>query len=365
VRLRGEEYIALRTEILRRPSIGKELEALREAADDWRVKLTCEALLCRLRDPDTARKIGRQWRLSTRPPPRHSRTRRRFQPPPPLRTNNTYSTIVILCFGREAFPVVAENLLYTTHGGEQQKCEAYALANMRDPRAAEVLAFVARKSDTWSDAVRGRAVLGLRLCLGGVTARQMPNFAKSQLGIRPPDAPPLIPNSISHLARARDLPAFRLEGERRAAVLRTLEGVLADDPSELVRAVAARALEYGDAASIGPLARALENDSSTWVRAWCAAALRRFGNVEARAALRKAERETGELLRVIRGEALPKNPYWGVPNPGSGSSILERKRSSPARRPLPAAPRKAPSRPARTAPAPRPREAMPKIYQIL
>ena len=68
--LRGDDYVALRTTVVNRPESREELTKLSREAKDWQVGLLSEALLYRMRNPDTAKLLdanhvppGVRWRF--------------------------------------------------------------------------------------------------------------------------------------------------------------------------------------------------------------------------------------------------------------------------------------------------------------
>jgi len=310
LRLRGKDYAAARDAIVGTVA-EQQLVEVREAAKDPLVALVCDGLLWRQRNPKTAALLDKHGQN-----PCLAGT---FSPPGATGQElwGDHGPVVtrISCFGPEAFPALAEHLLYESRPLFYRLDLIETLVELRDARVVGVLLALAARADE-EPRVRAAAVWRLEKCLSGVPALSMPYaVGKNPLGVGPS-----VIAELAGLAKPVQLAGLEVRDPQRAGALKALAGTLAADKDERVRALAARALRGGDATSVPALAAAVAGDESPWVRTWCADTLKRLGTPEAAKALEaaRAAEKHAEVLAVLEGREAAALPEQGLP----GKSIL-------------------------------------------
>jgi HEAT repeat protein len=197
------------------------------------------------------------------------------------------------------------------------------MAEMGDLRVVDVLLSVA-KDPTRPEQIRGQAIWDIKRCLVGLPPEHVDWGAKKNdmdIGALGVLIAPKLPEAYASLAKPMDLPAFKITGLLRQAVLEELAVVLGSDPSAQVRALTVCALQDNEPFVVAAIEAALEKDTSSWVRAWCAVSLSKIGGEEARKILdlAKQQEKDPEVLLALRGERMPRRPELGIPK----KSILE------------------------------------------
>jgi hypothetical protein len=308
VRLEGEAYAKARQALLEKTKDAKEFLAVKEQSPDWHVKLLCDALYMRLTDMETADMLAEYldpFKGFLKEEEIYFGARRVAYGSPirPMRHDLYYAywSTIMNCFGAKALPILAENLLHKQKVIARPGGMLDAIVELRDERAADIVMEIAEK---W-DSLRTRATYQLSRMVAGLGPIEIPIEVEGRPIITAPQ--------LRDLARKVELPAFTLGAEKKAAVLRQLGAMLLRDEDILVRALAADALQYGDANAVKPLAEALASNGSAWVRAICVFSLKQIGSKEAMAVVKKAIQDEVAIIEVNNGNVRPFRPERGVP----------------------------------------------------
>lgn len=326
ISLDGEEYRTYRDEILQLPDIVNALQTLLDETDSRTISLVCKALIYRCQDPEASQLLSRYW---CQPGTEGAWA---GSPLLELRGNLTYAPIVIACFGAEAYPIIAENVLYSWDDESRRITALDALVQMRCACITDILLYLVERGEE-SLRVRASAVWNMGMCLRGLPAERTKYYVIRDSHIRAPGAFRPVPEELADRPQARELPALNLEDEDRQAIIGGLAAILSDAPEEVLRALAAQALGYSDRSGVDPLTQAIMRDPSTGVRSWCAASLRSIGGHQAMKALNNVERGQAEYLRVIKGEEMPVDPCLRI-SPAD-AAVLDYQDSHPGRHHLP------------------------------
>lgn len=311
--LKGDEYIEARNRLivlLEDKETNAGLIRIKERSQNQLIALLVDSLLYRISNRRKASLLDRHWR---RPGvgrfDQHGRER-------VLTYNSDYPQIVIICFGTESFPVIAENLLLSDVI-RQRKDLVATIAEMRDRRSCDVLLEVIR-NPRYSRLCRLFAIWCIDRYLGGLEEADYGSSGKSELtGVG--DSSRMIPPEIKDYARERKLPAFDLEPKKRAIVAGSLENLMENEKDTHMKAMLVWALRHGysvnNKTTVSILTKTLKSEESAWIRAWCVVALKTIDSENARSALKEHKKieKNEEVLLVMEGKRQPLEPASGLP----------------------------------------------------
>jgi len=294
------------------------MEALKDfhpTEGEWHLGILIEAILYRKKEPCKAALMDFHW-VGKNP-------RGLFGPPGGdpvgrLSSGTSYPAVIVLGFGQEAFPIIAENLLHVwSKAGLVEHDAIEAIVAMRHRRTIPVLRLIVDKKE--KDALLVvRAILRLADCLKGLPAYQI----LLEDPLRPKGYWDL--EELAEYATDRKLRELKAQGAERDELIDQLCSLLSDETKVQIRAASAVALQYGEGrVAVDTLSEALRTDESPWVRAWSAAALLNIGTDEAEGTLAqaKATEKDAEVIEVIDGKRQPLWPGAGIP----GQSIFKAK----------------------------------------
>ena len=279
--LQNEPYVAARTTLLGKTNIEPALEAYASADRSWHDRLLAQALLLRFRHPDRVQLFDTQW-------PAGSLDREYPVPGGNWRPSRgdelafgngglAYGATVIHVFGNDGFPIVYEKIQHdrATHNANgallPYESPVSALWFFRDANAPEIICSI----------IEGQATTRQRVCLlrsleGILTpekaqTRHIPSPEGLQHYIQHYD-PDQLPQEFEIIPDLgpRNLPAYTPTEGQRETVWNLLVTVAHEGKDEWERAMALNVIfqlstfnKRGDV----PLARALQEDPSYWVKA--------------------------------------------------------------------------------------------------
>ena len=303
----GRHYLIQRCKIIHQPRAMEALKDIHPTEGECHLGIVTEAILYRKKEPCKAALMDFHWVGKN--------TGGLFGPPGGdpvggLSSGTSYPAVIVLSFGQEAFPIVAENLLHVwSKAGLVEHDAIEAIVAMRHRRTIPVLRLIVDNKE--KDALLAvRAILRLTDCLKGLPAYQI----LLEDPLRPKGYWDL--EELTEYATDRKLPELKAQGAERDELIDQLCSLLSDETNVQIRAASAFALQYGEGGvAVDTLSEALRSDASPWVRAWSAVALRVIGTDKTVRVLVEAgetEKET-EVKQVMEGKRLPLNPRIGIP----------------------------------------------------
>jgi HEAT repeat protein len=291
--------------VLKRDDLQHSLAVLRQDTKDFAGNILLDAISYRASDPEFATRLdGSLSPTSFKPPTIGSRSVLGRH------TSCVIPRVVIVCFGQEGFPLIAESLLFS--GVMEPLAAMQTAVGMHEPRAVDVLL---NKLDDDKPVIRAAAIFNLVKMLDSLDAEKIDvgGGLDDLIGLG-------VPAHLQKLAKARELPEVKLEEHRTKGIWEHLIKSLFDS-DEQVRSMIVYALQRGGQSPVPALVSLFAKEESPWVRAWCAVTLQVIGSEEASKALDAAKKteKNPEVLQVIEGKAKPLAPWNGVPK----ESILE------------------------------------------
>jgi hypothetical protein len=334
----GDEYARVREKVLSTRDAASILEAAGKKSPDWHTRLLCDALALRATKPGSAALLHYPWNRfgNFQLPTAQVLAAGQRTPARPIESEPAYARLMIMAFGTEVFPLLAEDFLHSrtiknSHGSfVTAACLSNAMVETRGARTVDVFAYTLtflRRDDHVTE--RAAAAYGLEQCLVG----------RRDETWKPPGKEPewfVVPLELKDLVKTRKLPALQTNVAQNKQILQVLGDSLSTDSDAQVRAQSAKALGLLGEDAVGVLVDAARDDGSAWVKAWCIASLRQIGGEQAAqgikgvtSKLNTAVKADAELLAVSAGDFTPWSPLRGIPEGTILAPSSERKPTSP------------------------------------
>jgi len=281
--------------ILQKEGILEELEELHRNTDDWHIKVICEAFIYRKRNPEKVTLLDRKWGIEFKA----------------HRGHPEYGMVLLIHFGSETAPLVAEKILHTwrRESAHSQSMALLALSLMRYRFTPEIL--LKAVSDNRLQPEADRMALSIaKDCLDGFRALKFSVGRHTLEGdIMREVTRYMLPEELRRFRNNGEIsvPALSIEGERREKFVQGLLDLL-DYGDTFRKANTIDALrDEPTPAVVEHLSDLLTLDRSPVVRARCAYALRSLGTDEALTAVEKARRTEKDpsVLSVLERKNTP------------------------------------------------------------